>query len=537
MAGAAGNNPTTGRYGLKIEQQPYKPRGSMRELFKRKEPIICLDGPAGTGKSRGVLEKIHLMMEKYPGARAVFLRKTRESLSESVLFTFETHVVPPGHAILTKVSRRLRQVYKYPNGSEIIVCGLDKPQKLMSTEFDVAYINEAIECSEEDVDMVMTRLRNGAIPYQQLLMDTNPDKPTHWLKVRADRKKLVMLATRHEDNPILYDDDTHEWTERGKSYLEKLDNLSGPRYKRLRLGKWVGAEGTIYEDSWDRQRHVVPSFTIPHHWARYWTIDFGFVHPMVWQAWAQSPEGKLYCYRELYVTQTLVSDLAEEILELTGWKLSDQLIGDDTSLRLLKPIRSTAEPLPRAVICDHDAEDRATLERETGIRTVPAHKLVSPGIQAVANRLRAQDPDPSADPYLCYLDNYLVRIDPLLRDEPGPKCTLDEYDGYVWKVDVKDSKPGDKPLKKDDHGMDATRYTVAYVDKIAEMKANEVVSATMPTERVVQVQRHVERVNEQSQQWLQRVAGRVGARDYRANRHASAVSRGKIYQERRFKRD
>jgi uncharacterized membrane protein len=40
-----------------------------------------------------------------------------------------------------------------------------------------------------------------------------------------------------------------------------------------------------------------------------------------------------------------------------------------------------------ATVADHDAEDRATLERY-GVYTQPATKDVSPGIQAVQARLR-----------------------------------------------------------------------------------------------------------------------------------------------------
>src|SRR5487761_1151362 len=76
--------------------------------------------------------------------------------------------------------------YIYPNGSFLAVNGLDKPTKVKSFECDIAYINEASECSVEDIEFVRMRLRKGNNPFQQIIMDTNPDAPTHWLNQRCN---------------------------------------------------------------------------------------------------------------------------------------------------------------------------------------------------------------------------------------------------------------------------------------------------------------------------------------------------------------
>src|SRR5579871_192987 len=196
---------------------------------------VVLSGPAGTGKSRACLEKLHICAEKYAKMRGLIVRKTRESLTESALVTWEKKVVPAGHAALTAVRRNFRQGYQYPNGSEIVVGGMDKPSKVMSTEYDLIFVQEGIELAEGDWEALTTRLRNGKMPFQQLIGDTNPDSPTHWLKRRADAGQTVLLESRHEDNPTV----TPE-------YLATLDALTGARRLRLRFGKWVQAEGQVY---------------------------------------------------------------------------------------------------------------------------------------------------------------------------------------------------------------------------------------------------------------------------------------------------
>ena len=79
-----------------------------------------MSGPAGTGKSRALLEKIHWAATKYDGARILLVRKTRTSLTTSTLITYENLVLPPGHAQVTY------QGAEYPNGSVIVFGGLDK---------------------------------------------------------------------------------------------------------------------------------------------------------------------------------------------------------------------------------------------------------------------------------------------------------------------------------------------------------------------------------------------------------------------------
>ena len=95
-----------------------------------------LHGPAGTGKSRAWMEKIHLTALRYPNSRQLLVRKTRASLTQAALATFELHVLPVGSPVMAGASRAMRQAYTYPNGSEIVCAGLDNPQKIMSSEYD-----------------------------------------------------------------------------------------------------------------------------------------------------------------------------------------------------------------------------------------------------------------------------------------------------------------------------------------------------------------------------------------------------------------
>jgi PBSX family phage terminase large subunit len=412
--------------------RPYQPHGAAETLFYCRAEEVVLSGPAGTGKSRSCLEKLHLCALKYPGMRGLILRKTRESLTESALVTFEEKVLPLGDPIMEGAQRRMRQSYRYPNGSELVVGGLDKASKVMSTEYDMAYIQEAIEVTEDDWESVTTRLRNGVMPYQQLLADTNPDSATHWLKLRADAGKTLMLESRHEDNPSV----TPE-------YLAKLDALTGVRFLRLRKGLWVSAEGAVYEDVWNPAIHRIDRFPIPKEWPRVWGVDFGYTNPFVLQIWALDPDGRMYRIWEIYRTQRLVEDHAADIRRF---------------------MTRSGERWPMALIADTDAEDRATLERHLGIQVQAAYKSVSPGIQAVAGRLRVAG---DGKPRMFFLRDSVLERDADLVEKKRPTCTEEEVEGYIWNLTGGRVK-GEEPVKLNDHGLDCARYVTAWIERLTD---------------------------------------------------------------------
>lgn len=357
-------------------------------------------------------------------------------MTESVLVTYESSVIPANPALYPAtrdVLRRNRQSYNYPNGSSLVVGGLDNPERIMSTEYDIIAVFEATEATESDWEMLLTRLRNGRMPYQQAIADCNPAAPTHWLNQRANSGRMTRLLSRHVDNPNLYTEDGQQTTE-GAAYIGGiLGRLSGARSKRLLAGKWASVEGQVWEE-WDAAVHLVKRFPIPKEWRRIRSIDFGYTNPFVCQWWAFDGDGRMFLYRELYHTKRLVSEHAARILALSEGEKFE------------------------ATVSDHDAEDRATLYKD-GIPTVPANKAVQTGIQAVSLRLR---PEGDGRPRLFILEDSLIDRDPTLVEAKLPTCTAEEMDGYVWPKGV-DGKPNkEEPLKLNDHGCDALRYAAMY---------------------------------------------------------------------------
>lgn len=424
--------PTT--YSPTPAQRPYQPFGVALDLLYDKQGEVLLSGPAGTGKSRACLEKLHLCALKYPKMRGLMVRKTRESLSESALVTYEDKVLPDGSSIADGPRRNFRQVYSYPNKSQLIVGGLDKANKIMSTEFDMIYVQEAIELELSDWLALTTRLRNGVMPYQQLIADCNPDAPTHWLWLRAQGGHLTMYHSRHEDNPRLFRNGV--MTDEGRVYIDRLNKLGsrnsetgeleGTEYFRLRKGLWVKASGVIY-DTWSdgptdgnvtEAAEYVPGAGIV-----YWAVDDGYSgkldsatqtytaesHPRVFLLIQQRLTGQLCVFAESYAVQTLEQAHIDQVLAL-GY------------------------PLPDVAIVDKSAASLKGHLHANDIATGSAACSVEESIKQLRSTLA---PD----------SNGARRI--LVH----PRCRhlRTEMTSYTYGLDG-------KPVKKNDHGPDALRY-------------------------------------------------------------------------------
>lgn len=248
-----------------------------------KELLVC--GPAGTGKTYSILSVIHTLARDVPNLRILFLRATRVSLTESVLVTYEQEILPADgcEGIAAGAGRSHRGAYSYPNGTQIVVRGLDRnPASILSTVWDIVFANEAIEFNEEAWETIVSRMgrpgRDSRLGW--MIADTNPSYPDHWLKKRADSGAVVLWDTSHRANVAMHDG--RDWTAVGRAYMASLDKLTGPRRKRLKDGVWAQGDG-IWFDNFDPEIHVDAARAEYNPFLRtYCAIDTGLETGAVW---------------------------------------------------------------------------------------------------------------------------------------------------------------------------------------------------------------------------------------------------------------
>ncbi len=399
------------------------------EPWRDTSNVVLLTGSAGGGKSRLAAEKVHGYLKRYPNAMGLMVRKTRDSMVNSTVLFMERGVIGADPSVVHYPSKHR---FEYSNGSILAYGGMADEQQREQIRsigqdgaLDIVWMEEATRFVEDDYNEILTRMRGKAAPWLQVLLSTNPDAPTHWIY-----KRLIQGG-----QAAVYYSSALDNTHNPSSYIDTLGKLTGILSLRLVEGKWVQAEGAVY-DTFNQAVHVIDPFPVPADWRRFRAIDFGYTNPFVCQWWAMDGDDRMYLYREIYQTQRIVEDHARQITLLSSGERFE------------------------ATVADHDAEDRATLERHE-VTTQPASKDVSPGIQAVQARLRIAG---DGKPRLFVLRGALVEVDPQLADRKRPLCTEDEFTAYIWPKTKDGQTIKEQPVKENDHGMDALRYAVMYAD-------------------------------------------------------------------------
>jgi PBSX family phage terminase large subunit len=408
-------------------------RGAALEFLAATDAEQILAGPAETGKTWAACFKLDSLLRQTPKSQGAIIRKVRADMATTVLRTWDRIIDMRGG--VTRFGGERAEFYSYKNGARVYVAGLDDPTKVLSSEMDFGYVNQAEQLTLSDWEFLSTRTtgRGAVTKCPQLFADCNPAGPKHWIKTRPS---IRLLESHHADNPTLYDE-SGQITVQGKRSLAALNALTGIRRSRYFEGLWITSEGAVYRE-FDRATHVIPRAQMPPivHWVC--SIDFGFANPFVWQRWGIDDDGSMYLEREFYQSKVLVEDHAARI----------------TKLNQNFPIEAT--------VADHDAEGRATLERR-GINTTLAFKAVSEGIQNVQQRMVVQG---NGKPRLFILEDACIGRDESLAAIHKPTSTLDEIEGYVWPTAADGKSLKEAPLKENDHGADCMRYACAFVDHL-----------------------------------------------------------------------
>jgi hypothetical protein len=143
--------------------------------------------------------------------------------------------------------------------------GIGGEGKTPGGQIDFIFYEEALAALKIDFSYMFSSLRGTAMGFVQLMMNSNPGPPKHWLhtdiiegglnkdKPESEQIEIKCYAKNAEDN---------EWLmENNPSYVTNtLGGLTGIQRERHKHGKWKQAEGVIY-DTWDEDKNVLPVIT------------------------------------------------------------------------------------------------------------------------------------------------------------------------------------------------------------------------------------------------------------------------------------
>lgn len=196
--------------------------------------------------------------------------------------------------------------------------------------------------------------------------------------------------------------------------------------QRSRLfGEFTNQQGLVYQE-FDRNIHVIESFEIPDDWPRDRAIDFGVRNPFACLYFAHDErDDTIHVYREYYMTEKTTLENG----------------------RALNNIARQYNEEYRWTVADPESRDgRLTLTRECDIENKPAPKHIGvvETINWVKERLAL---DSEGRPHLLIHDccRQLIR----------------EFRLYKWAK----SDKGDRPIKANDHALDALRYQIAFLKR------------------------------------------------------------------------
>lgn len=425
----------------------YNLRGANREAFLYKEHEYILAGARDTGKTISCCLKAHRLCEKYPGAQGAVVRKVYNDMSGTVLQSFNRVVANRGVDV---IGGNFPSRYVYPNGSQLWIIGLDKAGKVLSSERDFLYVNQAEQISLDDWEMMAGSCsgRGAVVPNPQLFGDCNPAGSNHWIQVRAKAGQLKLFSVTHKDNPSLYNEAGEVASEDAKKRLAVLNSLTGIRRQRLLLGIWATAEGAVYEfsqfGSTVEEKNlagiVVTRQIGPHVFTRdpaefrRWVlaVDEGFTNPAVTLLVGIDNDGRWHVFREFHQSGVLPATH----VELTRSWFMD--VYGALGCQLPPPDKE-GKQAPRTM-CEMAAVDEAAAGmiadlKNVGVNAKPGKGRKLDGINKIQDRLA------------CAGDGR-----PRLAFDPSCTETINEMESYI-------RKPGsEEPVKENDHGPDCLRY-------------------------------------------------------------------------------
>jgi hypothetical protein len=249
-----------------------------------------------------------------------------------------------------------------------------------------------------------------------------------------------------EDNPTLLEDDPE--------YEDRLEGLGNPTLvKAMRRGIWDIVAGGMFDDLWDRSKHVIKPFAIPDSWYIDRSFDWGSSHPFSVNWWAESdgtkapngkhyPRGSIFLFSEWYGwngkanegCKMLATEVADGILEREkAWKYK------------VRP-----GPADSSIFDTENGNCIAADMAKRGVRWTIANKAPGTrkqGWEMMRKMLKAATAERAEEPGLYAFDHctqWIRTVPTLIRDEKN----MDDVN-----------------TKAEDHAGDSTRYRILGVRK------------------------------------------------------------------------
>ena len=275
-----------------------------------------------------------------------------------------------------------------------------------------AFLNEATTLHDTFVKEAISRCSGEGA---RIYMDTNPENPTHTVKVDYVDKDGQKLSNGQLNikafNFTLYDN-----TFLNKEYVESIEasTPSGMFYDRDILGVWVASEGVVYKD-FNKDVHYIKDLNNIDIVKYFAGVDFGWEHFGSMVVVGKDINNNYY----------LIKEYAYQHKDIEEW------------IDIAKDIKTQYGNIN--FYCDHARPDYIDKLRKNNIRAINANKNVIEGISMIAS---------------------LFKTNKLFILEDNVDIFKKEIYNYVWKSGK------DEPIKSSDDVLDSLRYAIYSESKV-----------------------------------------------------------------------
>lgn len=379
---------------------------------------IIADGSIRSGKSTAMsLSFVLWAMAGFNSRNFGICGKTIGSLRRNVIIDLKRVLENHGYLVVDKRTESLLIITKgeHTNWFYLFAGNDERSQDLIQgVTLAGVLFDEVALMPESFVNQATGRC---SVEGSKLWFNCNPaGSRVHWFKVnwinQYIAKKLLYLHFTMEDNLSLSDEVRARYA----------SMYAGVFYRRYIEGRWVAAEGVIY-DMWSLTENVYEDAEMPYkataEGRRYIAIDYGTANPMVFL-------DALYDGKNFWIRDEYYYDSQHNPLQV---QKTDSEYGDD-----FEEFVNHSHDL--TVIIDPSAVSFKMELRNRGYHIRDADNDVLDGIRITASLIQQRRLRVSKD-----------RCKNLQR----------EIESYVW--DEKALQYGDeRPVKQNDHAMDAMRY-------------------------------------------------------------------------------
>jgi len=381
------------------------------------------EGSVRSGKTIGSLYRWLQHIRHAPdGGQLIMAAKTLQTLHRNIILPLQD----PSQ--FGPVSREVHYTAGAPQGvilgRPIHMIGANDQkaeEKIRGMTGAGAYVDEMTIIPQLFFNQLMSR---QSVAGAKVFGSTNPDNPAHWLRkdfILADNPWVRSFKFKIDDNPFLDPD----------FVAQQKSQYHGLYYRRFIDGDWVMAEGAVY-DMWDSNTDVVDILPAMRQWMCV-AIDYGTSNPFHALILGLGIDGLLYIAGEWRY------DGRTEMKQLTDSEYADRV----NAWLFSEPVRGHEVVIPQYWVVDPSALSFRTELRQRGVTQIEAVNSVNDGIRLVSTLMGKH----------------------ALKVHRSCEYLLDEIDGYSWD-DRLAILGEDRPIKLNDHGVDALRYAVTTTQRL-----------------------------------------------------------------------